>query len=76
MPTGAADVVVDFGASRVVDAVGGRHLASRIHSFNPVATVTGDLDGNGHDDLVINFGPGIGVWTWMNHATWRVHPSR
>ena len=31
---------------------------------------TGDLDGNGLDDLVLDFGPGLGVWAWMNHGNW------
>jgi hypothetical protein len=28
-----------------------------------------------HDDLVFDFGPSIGLWSLMNHSTWRlIHP--
>ena len=33
--------------------------------------VSGDLDGNGLDDLVVDFGSASGLRVWMNHATWR-----
>ena len=37
--------------------------------------VSGDLDFNGTDDLVVNFGVGIGVYAWMNPTTWTfIHP--
>jgi probable HAF family extracellular repeat protein len=32
--------------------------------------VSGDFDGNGLDDLAIDFSFPYGVWLWMNHATW------
>jgi CSLREA domain-containing protein len=36
--------------------------------------VTGDLDHTGQEDVVVDFGPGVGVWAWMNNATWtRLH---
>ena len=37
---------------------------------NAIAMVTADLDCNGIDDLVMNFGPDAGLWAWMNHDTW------
>ena len=38
--------------------------------------IAADLDGNTLDDLVVDFGPGIGVWVWMNHASWvQIHES-
>ena len=30
---------------------------------------SGNLDGNGLDDLVLDFGT-VGVWVWMNHGSW------
>jgi len=41
-----------------------------VHGLNAIAMVTADLDGNGIDDLVMNFGPDAGLWAWMNHDTW------
>lgn len=35
----------------------------------PINMVTGDIDGNGKFDLIIDFGS-FGVWTWMNDRTW------
>jgi len=41
---------------------------------NAVATVTGDLDGNGQTDLVADFGAGGGLWACMNDGPWvRLH---
>jgi hypothetical protein len=48
----------------------------QLHGLSPVGMTTGDLDGNREDDLIVNFGVGIGVYAWMNHAQWRfIHPS-
>jgi hypothetical protein len=33
--------------------------------------VTGDLDGNGQAEVIIDFGPGYGLWVWQNNSTWR-----
>ena len=41
-----------------------------VHLWSPKTIVSGDFDGNGLDDLAINFSPNAGVWLWMNHATW------
>ena len=30
----------------------------------------GDIDGNGQDDVIIDFGPGAGIWVRMNNNTW------
>ena len=32
--------------------------------------VRGDFDGNDVDDLLIDFGPSVGLWIWMNHSSW------
>ncbi len=69
VPAGAADVVVDFGGPGLW-MLSSDASATQIHSLNVVATATGDFDGNGRDDLAVNFGSGIGLWVWMNHATW------
>lgn len=29
-----------------------------------------DMDGNGQDDVIIDFGPGHGIWVRMNNASW------
>jgi hypothetical protein len=35
---------------------------------------SGDLDGNGQYDVVVDFGSAIGLWAWMNDAVWlRLH---
>jgi probable HAF family extracellular repeat protein len=51
-----------------------------VHGLNPIAMVSGDLDANGIDDLVMDFGPDLGLWAWMNQSTWlflhHLSPSR
>jgi hypothetical protein len=47
-----------------------------VNLSNPLgATKTlssGDLDGNGQDDVVVDFGAAKGLWAWMNDAAWLV----
>ena len=36
--------------------------------------IRGDLDGNLVDDLIVDFGSPLGVWSWMNRSAWvQVH---
>ncbi|MFQ5964291.1 MAG: hypothetical protein ACE5KZ_08415, partial [Candidatus Scalinduaceae bacterium] len=47
-----------------------------LHPSSPVSMVTGDMDGNGKDEVIIDFGPGIGIWVRKNDAGWiPLHPS-
>jgi probable HAF family extracellular repeat protein len=47
-----------------------RHTAwLPVHAASPKAMVSGDFDGNGLDDLAIDFSS-LGVWLYMNQATW------
>ena len=34
-----------------------------------------DIDGNGRDDVIIDFGPGAGSWVRMNNSTWSALPT-
>jgi uncharacterized repeat protein (TIGR02543 family) len=44
------------------------------HNRSPGLSVVGDLDGNGHEDVVFSFGAD-GSWKWMNNSTWvKLHP--
>ncbi|MFH1999492.1 MAG: hypothetical protein ABIK28_07425 [Planctomycetota bacterium] len=40
--------------------------ACTLHEPNPL--VTADLDGNGVDEVVIDFGPGSGIWVWYQQG--------
>jgi hypothetical protein len=42
---------------------------SLVHPFEATSLLTADLDGNGLDDVVIQFA-GFGIWAYMNQATW------
>jgi hypothetical protein len=41
-----------------------------VHPLTPVHIAAGNLDGTGADDLVIDFGPGVGIWPLWNGTTW------
>jgi hypothetical protein len=38
--------------------------------MSPVHVVAGDIGGTGRADLAIDFGTGIGLWTFRNNTTW------
>ena len=42
----------------------------KINAANPKNVVAGDLDGNGIDEVIADFGAGIGIWIRWNGATW------
>jgi len=32
--------------------------------------MTGDIDGSGQDEVIIDFGASYGIWQWMNNSNW------
>jgi hypothetical protein len=46
-----------------------RSLVPRPHNVTTQDLAVGDLDGNGKDDLIVDFG-GAGLWVRYNNATW------
>ena len=77
---GMADLVIDFGTghgiwTRMNNAEWvGLHGTSTSRAELGGATyphiVAADMDGNGQDDVVVDFGPQYGIWVRMNNATW------
>src|SRR4249920_885320 len=63
------DVAVDFGPYGVW-ILRDLNTWELLNGLNPEGMVRGDLDGNGVDDLIIDFGSVHGLWAWMNHSTW------
>ena len=41
----------------------------QLHVLSPTIMATGDLDGNGQDEVILDF-PGLGVWVRYNNAAW------
>jgi hypothetical protein len=72
--TGRDDVAANFsgyGLWSYYDNSKWRH----VHPFDAVRISSGDLDGNGVVDLVIDFGEIYGLWALRNHAAWTpFHP--
>jgi hypothetical protein len=70
----AADMIADFGASGtwlLTDLTS----YSLLHPLSPDSMVTGDLDGNNVDEIVLDLGVNHGVWAWMNNQSWaQLHP--
>ena len=47
----------------------------QLHPFSPQSLATGDLDGNGQDELIVDFGPQFGLWVRQNNLAWVfLHP--
>lgn len=68
------DLVVDLGSPNGLWRFGTSAGWSRLHPLTPDAMTSADLDGNGQDDMVFDFGPTFRVWAWMNHSTWMALP--
>lgn len=76
-------LLVNFGAGAGVSGVWQHRYGSTWTQLHPIAPETisvGDLDGNGVDDLVIDFGSPHGLWAFRNKSTWvplhAVSPTR
>jgi hypothetical protein len=41
-----------------------------LHSFTSQGLVLADMDGNGIDEVLIDFGAGVGLWAYVNDAVW------
>jgi hypothetical protein len=68
---GTRELILDFGVGD-----GGGIWSYRwgwawtqLHTNSPEGMVTGDLDGNGQDDLILDYG-NSGVWAWLNNSAW------
>ena len=46
-----------------------------LHGLSPTRMVTGDLDGNGQDELIVDFGAPYGLYIFANNTSWALlHP--
>ena len=43
---------------------------AQLHALTTEGITTGDLDGNGHDEVIIDFG-GPGVWSYEDMGGWQ-----
>ena len=64
-----SDLLIDFGAQGLWTLIDAAAYAAN-HAANPKNVVAGDLDGNGIDEAIADFGAGIGIWIRWNGATW------
>ena len=59
------------GVPDVIDAVYFDHkpVVCELEGVSPEDMVTGDMDGNGQDEVIIDFGDG-GIWVRLNNSSW------
>jgi len=41
-----------------------------LHPLTSRNVLIADLDGNGKDDVIVDFGPTFGLWLYANSSTW------
>jgi len=58
---------IDFGAAGIWMRNNSNWL--QLHPRSPETMVTGDLDGDGPDELVVDFGA-AGIWVRLNNGSW------
>jgi hypothetical protein len=69
------ELILDFGSSGGLWFYRWGAAWAQIHPSSPEGVVTGDIDGNGRDDLIIDFGSS-GVWVLLNNTSWlQLHPA-
>jgi len=65
------DLVIDFGLNRGIEAyLNNNNTPITIHSDSADSMVTGDLDGNGQEEIIIDFGPLHGIRVRVNNSSW------
>jgi hypothetical protein len=71
------DLAADFGpAFGTWLREGDTSAWAQLHGLSATSILTGDLDGNGIDDILIDFGPSYGIWVWVNNTSWfQLHPA-
>ena len=68
------NAIVDFGDAHGLWILNYGVSWTQVNSLSPEEVVTGDLDGNGIDDIIVDFGPLYGVWISMNNVhTFQLH---
>jgi len=76
------DVIMDFGSLFGIWAWMNNSTWVSLHHLSPPVVsaesttvtnenmTTGDIDGGGLAEVIIDFGDGYGIWVWMNNSTW------
>lgn len=70
VPQQQTDLLIDYGTAGVFTLTDG-NVYTKIHPFDPESIATGDLDGNGLDEVAIDFGERYGLWVRWNGTSWR-----
>ncbi len=66
------DVIIDFGPGFGIWIWMNNTSWIQLHPISPEHIITGDLDNNGQDDIIIDFGSNVipSLWIWMNNSFW------
>jgi hypothetical protein len=65
-----SDLVIDFGAVVGVWVFQNGTTWWPLHQLTSEGITIGDVDGNGHDEVIIDFGA-AGVWSYEDVAGWQ-----
>ena len=66
------DLLIDFGSAYGQwGYAGATGTWSGVHAKPNKSAVRADTNGNGVADTVIDFGSGIGIWSWQDDRTWK-----
>ncbi len=69
------DLIIDFGPHHGIWIYYNDSYWKNLHSSSPEIISVGDIDGNGVDDLIIDFGK-TGIWIRYNNTWWKnLHSS-
>ena len=67
--SGAEELIVDFGASGIWARYDDGSW-TQLQGLNPELMITGELNGNNKDELIVDFGPTYGIWARYDNGTW------
>lgn len=69
---GNDQLVASFADSRGIQVFSFQSLTwASFDARVPVWMTKADINHSGHQDLVIDFGPGTGIWAWLDNSSWK-----
>lgn len=73
-PDSQTDLLIDLGGTGLWNLIDAASFG-QLHATNPKLIAAGDMDNNGFDEAIVDFGAQYGIWVRWNNTSWaQLHP--